>query len=280
MAATEREKTKSHDTMDMYLKDIDWSHLLTKEEEVDLFHKINKGDLVARNRMIESNLRLVVKIAKSYFGKGLEYSDLVEEGNLGLMHAIEKFDVSLGFRFSTYATLWIKQAIETAIMNHGRTVRLPIYVIKELKQYKQFYYEFSMKNHREPTIEEVAKALDKTPKDIMDMLTVSQDAFSIDEEVFDDGSGGSISDLMKDTNNVDPLISLIEKNDDDSIFKFISKLDDVSQDVIMMKYGLFGNRKFSVAEIADILKLTKSKVRMIHDSALVKLKRIIGLSME
>ena len=164
----------------LYLNEIGFSPLLTAEEEVYYARLIAKGDQYARKRMIESNLRLVVKIARHYNNRGLQFLDLIEEGNLGLMHAVEKFDPERGFRFSTYATWWVRQAIERAIMNQARTVRLPIHVVKELNVYLQAARELTQKLDHKPTADEIAKWLDRPFEEVERMLGLNEHITSVD----------------------------------------------------------------------------------------------------
>ena len=184
---TSASSTKSLDATQLYLGEIGFSPLLTAEEEVYFARRALRGDLQARKRMIESNLRLVVKIARRYNNRGLALLDLIEEGNLGLIRAVEKFDPERGFRFSTYATWWIRQTIERAIMNQTRTIRLPIHVVKELNVYLRTARELAHKLDHEPTAEEIALELDKPVDDVSKMLKLNEKISSVDTPIGGDG---------------------------------------------------------------------------------------------
>ena len=188
--------SKDLDATKLYLKEIEFSSLLTPEEEIKYGRLARKGDEAARKKMIESNLRLVVKISRRYMNRGLALLDLIEEGNLGLIRAVEKFDPEKGFRFSTYATWWIRQTIERGIMNQTRTIRLPIHVIKELNTYLRAARTLQQKIEREPTPEEVAEMLDKPLEDVKKMYGVNERVASIDVPIGEDGDGQLIDCLL------------------------------------------------------------------------------------
>ena len=198
--------SKSLDATQLYLGEIGFSPLLTAEEEVLYARRALRGDEAARKRMIESNLRLVVKISRRYSNRGLALLDLIEEGNLGLIRAVEKFDPERGFRFSTYATWWIRQTIERALMNQTRTIRLPIHVVKELNIYLRTARELSQKLDHEPTAEEIASKLDKPVGDVSKMLRLNERVSSVDTPIGGDGEK-ALLDIIPDVNNSDPEVS-------------------------------------------------------------------------
>ncbi len=198
--------SKSLDATQLYLGEIGFSPLLTAEEEVLYARRALRGDEAARKRMIESNLRLVVKISRRYSNRGLALLDLIEEGNLGLIRAVEKFDPERGFRFSTYATWWIRQTIERALMNQTRTIRLPIHVVKELNIYLRTARELSQKLDHEPTAEEIAAQLDIPVEDVSKMLRLNERISSVDTPIGGDGEK-ALLDIIPDANNSDPEVS-------------------------------------------------------------------------
>lgn len=197
---------KSLDATQMYLSEIGFSPLLTAEEEVLYARRALRGDEAARKRMIESNLRLVVKISRRYSNRGLALLDLIEEGNLGLIRAVEKFDPERGFRFSTYATWWIRQTIERALMNQTRTIRLPIHVVKELNIYLRTARELSQRLDHEPTPEEIALELDRPVDDVTKMLRLNERISSVDTPIGGDGDK-ALLDILPDSHNADPEFS-------------------------------------------------------------------------
>lgn len=267
-------KSYSKDPTGIYLSEIGFSPLLTKEEEVTLARKILKGDVEARNRMIESNLRLVVKIARRYINRGLDFSDLIEEGNLGLMHAVEKFDPEMGFRFSTYATWWIRQTIERAIMNQGRTIRLPVYILKEVNAYFQAFRQLALELKRDPMPEEVAKKLNKSLEDINWLMSVVNDVTSLDTLLFE-GEESTMVENVTTENNEDPLVLIGDENIEGILENSLHELDIKQQAVLVRRFGLHGHQKRTLDEVAEDLGLTREKVRQLQITALRKLERIL-----
>jgi RNA polymerase nonessential primary-like sigma factor len=207
-ASSEASYAKTLDATQIYLNEIGFSPLLSAEEEVFFARKALKGDMAARQRMIESNLRLVVKISRRYVNRGLALLDLIEEGNLGLIRAVEKFDPERGFRFSTYATWWIRQTIERAIMNQTRTIRLPIHVVKELNVYLRAARELSQKLDHEPSAEEIANLLDKPVEDVEKMLGLNERVNSLDVQIGTQGDK-TLADTVPDQHVSDP-VSLLQ----------------------------------------------------------------------
>lgn len=199
--------TVRNDPASLYLREIGHAELLTAEDEVKLARRVAKGDIAARNTMVESNLRLVVKIVRRYFNRGLDFADLIEEGNMGLMHAVGKFDPEMGFRFSTYATWWIRQTIERAIMNQGRTIRLPVYVIKELNSYWSTERELAKQLDHEPTPEEIAEKLGKSVEEVRRMMSLGKDTSSLDDIIYADGDR-TVADSIPDEANDNPMLLL------------------------------------------------------------------------
>jgi RNA polymerase nonessential primary-like sigma factor len=262
------------DPTQMYLSEIGFAPLLTAEEEVKLSRLTHKGDQAARKRMIESNLRLVVKIARHYNRRGLPFLDLIEEGNLGLMHAIEKFDPERGFRFSTYATWWIRQTIERAIMNQSRTIRLPIHVVKELNSYLRAARRLTQKLDHEPTCEEIATMVDKPIDEIKRVLDLNKDTTSIDNPMAQD-SDKPLVDIIADDNNVDPVDMLADSDLQEHLGEWLDHLSSKQREIIERRFGLNGYDKTTLEEVGEAVGLTRERVRQIQIEALHKLRKII-----
>jgi RNA polymerase nonessential primary-like sigma factor len=267
-------ETVSKDPTGIYLSEIGFSSLLTKEEEVALTRKALKGDIDARNRMIESNLRLVVKIARKYINRGLDFADLIEEGNMGLMHAVEKFDPEMGFRFSTYATWWIRQNIERAIMNQARTIRLPVYILKEVNAYFQAVRELVKELNREPSIEEIASKIKKTTDEVNWLTNIINDVRSLDDPLFEDNEATLIENVSSEAKE-DPFLLLADEGMELIIEKAIDELDLRQQAVLMRRFGLKGHNKCTLDEVAMQMGLTRERVRQIQVNAMRKLGLIL-----
>lgn len=262
------------DATRLYLNEIGFSPLLTAEEEVKYSRKAQKGDESARNHMIECNLRLVVKIARRYLHRGLALLDLIEEGNLGLIRAVEKFDPERGFRFSTYATWWIRQNIERGIMNQTRTIRLPIHVVKGINVYLRAARHLSQSLNREPTAEDISDLLDKPVDDVKKMLKLNERTSSLDV-MSHDGSEHSILDTIADENNTDPE-SLLEYEDVQvNIDHWLSMLKPKQRQVVEQRFGLHGTKVCTLEEVGKEIGVTRERVRQIQLDALQKLKRIL-----
>lgn len=265
----------STDPTQLYLSEIGFASLLKPEEEVELATKAHKGDTKARDRMIESNLRLVVKIARKYINRGLDFSDLIEEGNLGLMHAVEKFDPQLGYRFSTYATWWIRQTIERAIMNQGRTIRLPVYLLKTINTFWQARRELMKEFSREPTIEEIATKTETPADEVRKMMDFSKDVTSLDEVAFEDGEK-TVADTVADEINEDPMQNLATNDLIKRIDGCLDSLEPKQQAVIMRRFGLRGHKRYTLDEVGKMLGITRERVRQIQMAAMRKLQRVLG----
>jgi len=262
------------DAASLYLKEIGYAPLLSAEEEVFFARKIRKGDDAARKRMIESNLRLVVKIARRYVNRGLTLLDLIEEGNLGLMRAVEKFDPELGYRFSTYATWWIRQSVERALMNQTRTIRLPIHVVKELNVYLKASRRLAQELDHDPTAEEIAHSLDKTVEEVSRMLRLNERIGSVDIPMGKDGDR-MLVETLADEHPSDPE-ELAEGEDITSAVEdWLSELSEKQQEVIVRRFGLHGHDVSTLEEVGREIGLTRERVRQIQVEALRRLKIIL-----
>jgi len=269
------DSSKNLDATQLYLGEIGFSPLLSAEEEVYFSRRALKGDEASRKRMIVSNLRLVVKIARRYNNRGLALLDLIEEGNLGLIRAVEKFDPERGFRFSTYATWWIRQTIERAIMNQTRTIRLPIHVVKELNVYLRAARELSQKLDHEPTAEEIAESLDKPVRDVTKMLRLNERITSVDTPI-----GGEndkvLLDVMADDKGHGPEEELQDSDIKLNIVKWLEDLNPKQREVLARRFGLLGYEPSTLEDVGIEIGLTRERVRQIQVEALRRLKDMLG----
>ena len=265
---------KNLDATQLYLNEIGFSPLLSAEEEVFFARKALKGEEAARKRMIESNLRLVVKIARRYVNRGLALLDLIEEGNLGLIRAVEKFDPERGFRFSTYATWWIRQTIERAIMNQTRTIRLPIHVVKELNVYLRASRELSQKLDHEPTPDDIAKLLDRPVADVEKMLALNERVNSMDVAIGANGDK-TLADTIPDQHESDPVELLQDTDLNESIDHWLSELTEKQREVLSRRFGLRGHETSTLEEVGREIGLTRERVRQIQVEALKRLRDIM-----
>jgi RNA polymerase nonessential primary-like sigma factor len=270
------------DATQIYLNEIGFSPLLTAQEEVHYATLALKGNNDARKKMIESNLRLVVKISRRYINRGLPLLDLIEEGNLGLMRAVEKFDPKRGFRFSTYATWWIRQTIERALMNQTRTIRLPIHVVKELNVYLRAARQLTQKLDHEPTADEIACMLDVPIDEVEKMLGLNEKMASVDSPIgFDDNK--SLLDTLADEKSANPADVLTDESLHQQLEVFLDVLTDNQKEVLSRRFGLRGFEKSTLEEIGKEINLTRERVRQIQIEALKTLRGLLekqGLTQE
>ncbi|SEA93689.1 RNA polymerase, sigma 38 subunit, RpoS [Thiothrix caldifontis] len=270
------------DATQLYLREIEFSPLLTSEEEVFYGRLARDGDEFGRKKMITCNLRLVVKIARRYMGRGLPLPDLIEEGNLGLIHAVEKFDPERGFRFSTYATWWIRQNIERALMNQTRTIRLPIHVNKELNAYLRKVREMTQKLGYEPSLPEVAEALDKPIEVLRKLLDFNERITSLDVTVGKDSDSPLVDFVSAETSD-EPDSRLEDEDITQSVDSWLGQLEFKQKEVIVRRFGLHGHERATLEQVGEALGLTRERVRQIQMDALKRLRRILenkGLSGE
>jgi len=262
------------DATRLYLGEIGFSPLLSAEEEVHFARLAQKGDEAGRRRMIESNLRLVVKISRRYLNRGLALLDLIEEGNLGLIRAVEKFDPERGFRFSTYATWWIRQTIERAIMNQTRTIRLPIHVVKEINVYLRAARQLTQTLDHEPSCEEIAELLDKPIDDVKRMMGLNERVTSVDVPLGRDGDK-SLLDAIPDENNLDPSELLQDEDVRGNIDAWLDKLSDKQREVVARRFGLHGYDVSTLEQVGEQIGVTRERVRQIQIEALKRLREIM-----
>ncbi|WP_439889357.1 RNA polymerase sigma factor RpoS [Pseudomonas sp. MBLB4123] len=268
------------DATRLYLNEIGFSPLLSREEELHFARLTIQGDALARKRMIESNLRLVVKIARGYLNRGLSLLDLVEEGNLGLIRAVDKFDPELGYRFSTYGTWWIRETIERALMNQTRTIRLPIHVVKKLNGYLTAARELTRKLDHDPSSEEIASLLEKDVSEVERLRDLNVRVTSLDHTYGQD-SDRSLMDSITDEQPNDPCELLQDSELAHSIREWLAELTERQSEVVIRRFGLQGEEGCTLEEMGRSIGLTRERVRQIQAEALKRLRRILeknGLS--
>ncbi len=270
------EKWSGADPTEMYLSEIGFSPLLSAEEEVQYGRLVQQGDPKARKKMIESNLRLVVKIARHYYNRGLEFSDLIEEGNLGLLRAVEKFDPERGFRFSTYATWWIRQTIERAIMNQTRTIRLPIHVVRELNMYLTTARELMKSQDKEPSIQDIAAKLNRPFEDVTDIMELNERMISLDAQVStESNTGKSLVEALADKSVLDPADSLVDEHLAESLESCLQVLNEKQREVLCRRFGLGNYERQTLEEVGKAVGLTRERVRQIQMIALKTLREVM-----
>lgn len=262
------------DATQLYLSEIGFAPLLTAEEEVACARLVKKGQKEARKKMIESNLRLVVKIARRYLNRGMALLDLIEEGNLGLMRAVEKFDPERGFRFSTYATWWIRQTIERAIMNQTRTVRLPIHVVKELNGYLRAARKLTQSSHHDATTQEIANEMHTSVRNVEKMFGLNEKIISVDS-VSNYDENKTLLSTLPDENSPDPADTLTEENLGMHLDAWLQELSKVQREVLSRRYGLAGFDRETLEEVGVAIGLTRERVRQIQVEGLKVLKKVL-----
>lgn len=259
-------------SLQIYLKDIGRSPLLTARQEVELAQAIEQGDEEARHRMIESNLRLVVSIARNYIGRGLSFSDLIQEGNFGLMRAINKFDWRRGNKFSTYATWWIRQAITRALADKGRTVRLPVHIVERLSAIRRTTRQLQQQLGREPDTAEVAEAVGLTEKELRTLFDAAETPLSLDVATDPEGEGYELLSVVPDHSQPPAFDVAFERMRLRSLAQAIYDLPDREREVLMLRYGLDGDDPWTLGGIARHLEISRERVRQIEARALDRLR--------
>ena len=279
---TPRELSRGADPVQIYLNEIGSTPLLTAAEEVFVARASLAGDEAARHRMINSNLRLVVMIAKRYTTRGLPLLDLIEEGNLGLMRAVEKFDPERGFRFSTYATWWIRQSIERALMNQSRTIRLPIHIQKDINTVVRCTRELRSSLRREPSTSEIADVLDRDPGEVSKLLKLSEKITSVDNQLSDD-TERSLVDTLSSHVEDNPLSLVDDEKVEGCLEEWLDDLPDRQREILARRFGLMGYDASTLEAVGEEVGLTRERVRQIQIDALARLRRAAlrdGLSEE
>ena len=259
----------------IYLREIGQTPLLTREEEVKLARKIKRGDQAARQQMIKANLRLVVKIAHDYSSYGLPLLDLISEGNIGLMKAVERFDPKKGGKLSTYAAWWIKQSIKRALANQSKTIRLPVHLVDKIARMRRVAMQLAEEFGREPTDEELGEELSIAPAKIAQLRTAAIRPASLDATVGQEDDGASLGDLIGDDNAATPSELFSDKNMRKSVMDLLHVLDERELKIITMRFGLDGKKEMTLEEVGRKFKVTRERIRQLQNIALRKIKRAL-----
>lgn len=269
----ERESRSSiGNSVELYLKQIGQNRLLNREEEVKLAKRIEQGDQSAKQELADSNLRLVVSIAKKYIGRGLSFMDLIQEGNIGLMRGVDKFDYTKGFKFSTYATWWIRQAILRAIDDQARTIRVPVHMVENINKLNRIRRQLTESLERKPTIDELASEMNMSKDKIKDIISSSENTISLNTSVAEDNNA-ELGDFVEDKSNVDPSEETIDKDLKDQIDNVLDGLTDREENVLRLRFGLNGQTPMTLEAISKVLGITRERVRQIQNRAIQKLSR-------
>jgi len=263
----------SLDSLRLYLRSIGRVPLLTAAEEVALAKRIERGDMDAKTHMVEANLRLVVSIAKGYLGRGLTFLDLIQEGSLGLIRAVEKFDYRRGYKFSTYATWWIRQAVTRAIADKGRTIRIPVHMVEKLNKVVHVERQLVQALGREPSPEEIAFEMESTARDVRDILRMSQQPISLEKPVGDEDES-ALGDFIEDQTAVSPFELASENLRRDNVRKALAALPQREREVIEMRFGLTGGRPRTLEEVGRAFNVTRERIRQIENHTLKKLESL------
>jgi RNA polymerase primary sigma factor len=262
------------DSLQLFLKDIGKVRLLTAQEEVDLAKRIERGDLDAKQKMVESNLRLVVSIAKNYRNQGLPFLDLIQEGTIGLVRAVEKFDYRKGFKFSTYATWWIRQAISRAIADKARTIRIPIHIDNILKKLDNAQRKLEANGDRDATVEEIAAYAGVDPEEADVIMRAAQQLVSLDKPVGDDGDAALFGDLIEDQSTASPFDEAVERMRDERLYSVLEHLPYRERRIVELRFGLNGEPPQTLDKVAKLFQLTRERTRQIEEAALRKLSTL------
>ena len=263
------------DSVRLYLREIGKIPLLTLEEEQKLAKQIVKGNKKAKDKMVESNMRLVVSIAKRYSGRGLDFLDLIQEGNTGLLRAVEKFDPENGFKFSTYATGWIRQAITRAIADQARTIRIPVHMVETINKVLRSSRKLTQELNREPTIEEIAKEMDMEPEKVDYVMKIKQDIASLDASVGRDGEeeDSVLGDFVEDEERDSPEDTAANQILKEQLAEILTTLSEREQKIIKLRFGIGGGRPHTLEEVGNEFSVTRERIRQIEAKALSKLRK-------
>jgi RNA polymerase primary sigma factor len=263
----------SLDSLRLYLRSIGRVDLLTADQEVSLAKRIERGDMRAKQQMIEANLRLVVSIAKSYLGRGLTFLDLIQEGSMGLIRAVEKFDYRRGYKFSTYATWWIRQAVTRAIADKGRTIRIPVHMVEKLNKVVHVERQLVQQLGREPTPDEIAAELETTVREVRDVLRMGQQPVSLEKPVGEE-EDSALGDFVEDQTAESPFELAAENLRQENLRRALNALPSREREVIEMRFGLTGERPFTLEEVGRAFNVTRERIRQIENHTLKKLEAL------
>jgi RNA polymerase primary sigma factor len=263
----------SLDSLRLYLRSIGRVQLLTAEREVALAQRIERGDLVAKQEMVEANLRLVVSIAKGYLGRGLSFLDLIQEGSLGLIRAVEKFDYRRGYKFSTYATWWIRQAVTRAIADKGRTIRIPVHMVEKLNKVVHVERQLVQELGREPTPDEIARQLECTSREVREILRMAQQPVSLEKPIGEEEES-ELGDFVEDENAESPFETASTNLRRENVRKALDALPQREREVIEMRFGLTGARPYTLEEVGRAFNVTRERIRQIENHTLKKLESL------
>jgi RNA polymerase primary sigma factor len=263
----------SLDSLRLYLRAIGRVELLTAEQEVQLARRIERGDMRAKQHMIEANLRLVVSIAKAYLGRGLTFLDLIQEGSMGLIRAVEKFDYRRGYKFSTYATWWIRQAVTRAIADKGRTIRIPVHMVEKLNKVIHVERQLVQQLGREATPEEIAVELETTVREVRDILRMAQQPVSLEKPVGEEDDS-SLGDFVEDQTAESPFEMAAERLRRENLRRALAALPEREREVIEMRFGLTGDRPYTLEEVGRAFNVTRERIRQIENHTLKKLEAL------
>lgn len=255
----------------IYMREMGQFSMLSADEEIKLAHRIAEGDQSAKNELVEANLRLVVSLARHYQGCGLSYQDLIQEGNIGLIKAAEKFDVSKGFRFSTYASWWIKQALSRAIADQSRTIRIPVHMTENINKFKKIERELLSKLNREPKVKEIADAMGISEKQAKEIQSYIVEPTSLDIQVGDDDDT-TIGSFIEDTHFVNPESAYIKESNGDVVNAVLDTLSDREANILRLRFGIGGKKAMTLEEVGKEYGLTRERIRQIEAKALRKLR--------
>jgi RNA polymerase primary sigma factor len=265
----------SDDSVRLYLREIGKIPLLKPDEELALAKKVVSGDKRAKDKMAEANMRLVVSIAKRYSGRGLDFLDLIQEGNTGLLRAVEKFDPDKGFKFSTYATWWIRQAITRAIADQARVIRIPVHMVETINKLLRTQRRMTQELNREPTIEELAKELEMEPEKVEYVIKIKQDIHSLDAGVGRDGEDEDsvLGDFVEDEDMVSPVDSAADQLLKEQVQSILGTLSEREQKILKMRFGLDDGKSHTLEEVGQEFSVTRERIRQIEAKALTKLRK-------